>query len=70
MAKRRKHLPGMTRQNVKDLSYIKAPVRKKLELPPSMGMQCEHPSVREDHMSGATMCNSCHAMWSFSGDPI
>lgn len=68
---KRKIRPGFTKQNVRDLSYIKAPVRKKLELPPSMGMQCDHTgSIREDHISGATMCSRCKSMWSFDGHPI
>jgi hypothetical protein len=71
MAKHRKHIPGMTRQGVKDLSYIKAPPRKKLELPPSMGMQCDHNgSIREDHMSGCTHCTRCNSGWDFDGRPI
>lgn len=71
MSKRR-ITPGFTKQGVRDLSYIKSPPPKRFELPPSMGLNCDHPhsAIREDSLSGCTSCTNCHQMWDFDGRPF
>ncbi len=72
MAKK-KQTPGMTRQGVKDLNYIKGkPVGIRLPMPPEEGLNCPHPTtaIREDAMSGVTTCTKCGQAWDFDGHPF
>lgn len=69
----KKRQAGMTRQGVRDLSNIKGKsVGIRLSMPPTEGMQCEHPQdkLRYDHMSGCTHCGHCRTTWDFDGRTI
>lgn len=64
---------GFTKQNVRDLSYIKGKSSGiRLAHPPGMGENCEHSdsSCHRHPVSGVVVCKDCGSLWDEEGIPI
>lgn len=52
-----------TRQGVRDLNDIKAPLGRKLDLPEEQAVDCKHKYTKRTCDGFVTECRNCDASW-------